>query len=330
MAHLDLEGRPFGLAPPHRRLRNPAAPPRTADTAPTAHPGIRRGTLVAIARAGSLPKDQSEVLQHRGWRQRATLRHALVCRPDQPSLQHPRGETAASELEQTLVGDPLSHQPHQDVVVHPVKELLQVEIHDKAITRSNVLLCPLHRLMSRASGPEPIARGREGRIPLRLQHLHHRLLEKAIEHRRDAERTRAARRFRDLNAPYRLRPVGALEKLVPDLGPVVFQVGGQILDGHAIDTRRALVAPHLRERLSQIVALDNPVHGRSNRDRRAVGAGSRRAGFGSLWRGAWGFTPYLRPKGQLQLDFLPLDPHEIPALLPTPPFGPSLGCPDYY
>src|SRR5829696_10460342 len=74
MAHPDLEGRPFGLAPPHPRLRNPAAPPRTADTAPTAHPGIRRGTLVAIACAGSLLKDQSEVLHHCG---RSV--HAALC-----------------------------------------------------------------------------------------------------------------------------------------------------------------------------------------------------------------------------------------------------------
>src|SRR3954453_23414802 len=64
----------------------------------------------------------------------------------------------------------------------------------------------------------------------------------------------------------------------------------------------------------QIVALDNPVHGRSNPDRRAIGVGSRRAGFGSLWRGARGFTRYRRPKGQLQLAFLPLDPHEITVL----------------
>src|SRR3954467_11157332 len=169
--------------------------------------------------------------------------------------------------------------------------------------------------MSRASGPEPIAGGREGRVPLRLQHLHHRLLDKAIEHRRNAERTRTARRFRDLNAPHRLRLVGALEELVPDLGPVVFQVGGQILDGHAIKARRALVAPHLRERLPQIVALDNPVHGRSNPDRRAVGGGHRRAGFGPFGGGAWGFTPHLRPEGQLKLVFPPPGPHEIAVLL---------------
>jgi hypothetical protein len=144
------------------------------------------------------------------------------------------------------------------------------------------------------------------------------------------KRSSTVGRFRDLNAPHWLRLVGALEELVPDLGPVVFQVGGQILDRHAIKARRALVAPHLRERLPQIVALDNPVHGRSNPDRRAIGAGSRRAGFGSLWRGARGFTRYLRPKGQLQLAFLPLDPHEITALFAHSTVRASLGCPNYY
>jgi hypothetical protein len=33
--------------------------------------------------------------------------------------------------------------------------------------------------------------------------------------------------------------------LSPDLGPVVFQVGGQIVDSHAVDAGRAFVASNL-------------------------------------------------------------------------------------
>jgi hypothetical protein len=73
-------------------------------------------------------------------------------------------------------------------VAHPVEELLQVEVHDDPVTRGEVLLRRAHRLMGRASGPEPVARRREGRVPGRLQHLQRRLLDEAVEHRRHAER----------------------------------------------------------------------------------------------------------------------------------------------
>ncbi len=169
--------------------------------------------------------------------------------------------------------------------------------------------------MGRASGPEPEARLREGRVPLRLQHLQHRLLDEAVEHRGHAERACAARGLRDLDPPHRLRPVGAVQKLVPDRGPVVLQVGRQIIDAHHVNAGRALVAPDLRQRLPQIVTRDNPLHGRSNRDRRAVGCSCRRAGFGPFGDGAWGFTPRLRPEGQLELVFPPPGPHEIAVLL---------------
>src|SRR5215204_874186 len=57
------------------------------------------------------------------------------------------------------------------------------------------------------------------------------------------------------------------------------------------------------------------LHGRSNRDRRAVGCSCRHAGFGPFGGGAWGFTPRLRPEGQLKLVVPPPGPHEIAVLL---------------
>jgi len=55
---------------------------------------------------------------------------------------------------------------------------------------------------------------------------------------------------------------------------------GQRLDGHAVDARRALVALNLRQRLPQIVPLDNRLHARSGQGRRAFDCGARRVGFG--------------------------------------------------
>ena len=90
-----------------------------------------------------------------------------------------------------------------------------------------ILLRPFHRLMRRAPRPEAEARLGERPVPIRLQHLHHRLLDEAVEHRRDAEQPYAARRLRYLHTPHRLRLVGAVKQLSPDRGPVLLQVGSQ-------------------------------------------------------------------------------------------------------
>jgi hypothetical protein len=61
------------------------------------------------------------------------------------------------------------------------------------------------------------ARLGERRVPVRLQPLQHRLLDEAIEHRRDAEGANTPGRLRYLHAPHRLRPVGADKQLGLDL-----------------------------------------------------------------------------------------------------------------
>jgi hypothetical protein len=42
------------------------------------------------------------------------------------------------ELQDALVSNPLGNQSHQDVVVDPVKELLQVDVHDGGIRPSAI------------------------------------------------------------------------------------------------------------------------------------------------------------------------------------------------
>ena len=143
-------------------------------------------------------------------RQRATLRRALIRRVDQPVFHHPRGQIAADKLEQPLVGHPFRHQAHQHVVIDSIEELLQVDVHDPAMARGNMLLRARHRLMGRAVRPEAEAVLGERRVPVHLQDLQHRLLDKAVEYRRNTELADTAARFRDLDTPHRLRPVSPL------------------------------------------------------------------------------------------------------------------------
>jgi len=84
-------------------------------------------------------------------RERAALRGSFVGRPNEPVRQHAAGQKPANELQDALVGNPSCHKPHQDVVVDPVEELLDVEVHHDPAARRNQRLRRAHRLM-RGSG----------------------------------------------------------------------------------------------------------------------------------------------------------------------------------
>jgi hypothetical protein len=144
-----------------------------------------------------------------------------------------------------------------------------------------------------------------------------------------AERASAARRLRYLDPPHRLRLVDAFKQLSPDRGPVLLQVGGQLVDAHAVNTRCSFVAPDLLQRLPQIVTLDNSFHRRPT-SRQAFEAGFRRAGFDLLGSGASGFTRH--PGSQVHLDLI-LPSHDrarSPLYWPLLPFGPSADRSAYY
>jgi hypothetical protein len=169
------------------------------------------------------------------------------------------------------------------------KKLFQVDIHHDVMTGRDQFLRPSHRLMRRALRPEAKAVLGERRVPFCLQYLQNCLLDEAVEHRRNAERTCAARCLWYLHTPHWLRLVGTSKQLGPDRGPVLSQVRGQGIETHTIDTGSPLVTLHMRQRASQIVPLDNHFHQRPI-DRLAFDLGVRRPGFGPFHTGASSFT----------------------------------------
>jgi hypothetical protein len=117
-------------------------------------------------------------------------------------------------------------------------------------------------------------------------------------------------------------PVGAVKQLRPDRRPVLLQVRAQCADAHSIDTCGPLVALHLRQRLTQIVSLDNRFHRRPI-GRPAFEFGLRRSELGPFRAGASGFTR--RPvRKVIPISFLPHSPREIAVLLAIPSFGGSI------
>src|ERR1700676_2945287 len=81
---------------------------------------------------------QHQVRQQR--RERPALRRAFLRRADPPSLHRARGQKTADELQDALVSNPLGNEPHQDVVVDPVEELLQIDIHENGVAGRNIRL----------------------------------------------------------------------------------------------------------------------------------------------------------------------------------------------
>src|SRR5260370_40439345 len=102
--------------------------------------------------------------------------------------------------------------------------------------------------MRRAARPKPVAARAERPVPFALQHLQHRLLDEAVENRRDAEGALAPTRLGALVPPYWYRPAAAASRLGAHRRPVLLQVGRPFRDGPPVKPRRPLVALHLSQR----------------------------------------------------------------------------------
>src|SRR6202521_2693594 len=85
----------------------------------------------------------------------------------------------------------------------------------------------------------------ERRVPLPLQNLHHRLLQKSIERSWDTKLSHPSSvRLLDFHTPYRLRFIGPVQQLFPDGEPMLLQVAAELADGHSVDPCSTFVALH--------------------------------------------------------------------------------------
>jgi hypothetical protein len=124
----------------------------------------------------------------------------------------------------------------------------------------DVLLRLSHGLMRRPPRSEPIAVLGERRVPLPLQDLHHRLLDEAIQHGWDAKLSHPTIRLRDFHPPDRFRFVGPVQQLLPNIRPVLFQIGAQLIDRHPVDAGATFIVPHLPQCFLQVCSLTYFLH----------------------------------------------------------------------
>ncbi|HTY83810.1 MAG TPA: recombinase family protein [Silvibacterium sp.] len=256
--------------------------------------------------------------------ERPTLRRSLIHRTHQPVLHHARGEERSNQLEHPLVRNPPRYGCHQLVVVDPVEKLFQIQINHPAAACGDVLLRLGYRLMCRASGPEPVTVFGKPRVPPALQDLHHRLLNHAVQHRRDAQLSHPSVRLGYLYPLHRMRLVCPTQQLFADGWPVLPQVNSQRIHRHAVDARAALVGLHSLQGLQTVLSLADLFHQLFVVLSRAFDRALRRERFGPFARSLWSFTPPLLAKGQPKLVVLPLAAHRVaPPTCRFLPFGPS-------
>ncbi len=145
-------------------------------------------------------------------RQRAALRRTLVSHGADAVLHHPRRQKAADDAQQALVADAPCQAGHQHIVVDPVEKFFEVEIDHDVMPVGDVFPGSEQCIMRSPSRAEAEARRREARIEQRLEDLQDRLLDQAIDHRRNAQLALAAAGLGDFHPAHRLRLIAPVEQ----------------------------------------------------------------------------------------------------------------------
>ena len=253
---VDLELQPPIQKPGQRRQHPFPRPPRP-------HIDV---TVVGIAAEGVATAFQflvqiveQDIRQQR--RQRPALGRPLCPLCHGPARHQSGPQVPADQAEYPLVPDLAPHPCHQHVVVHPVKELLQVHVDHPAPARSHLGLGRENRLVGAPSGPEPVGGTREVRIENRHQHLMQRLLDQPIQNRWNAEKAHSlAAGLGYFYLAHRRRFVPTVQQVFLDGGPMFPQVRHQGLDWHVVHARRSLVRHHPTVSRQHVVATDNQFH----------------------------------------------------------------------
>ena len=82
---------------------------------------------------------------------------SLVPLDHHPVDEHARIEIAANKSEHPDVRDPLGQSSHQHVVIHPIEEFLQIDVHDEATAVLHITLCATHGIVRPPAWPETVA-----------------------------------------------------------------------------------------------------------------------------------------------------------------------------
>jgi hypothetical protein len=103
--------------------------------------------------------------------------HACSLRQHHPGFEHP-----ANEFKDTLVLDPLGQSCQQPLVIDPVEEFRQINVHNGCVAALQMFPRLRYRGLRPASTAEAVAAVVKGRLENRFQHLQNRLLHPPVYH----------------------------------------------------------------------------------------------------------------------------------------------------
>ncbi|MNQ98484.1 hypothetical protein D3C85_1141770 [compost metagenome] len=190
------------------------------------------------------------------------MRRTFLPSADDPARHNPSFEVPADQSEHALVFDVTLYRGHQNVVIHSIKELLQIEFHAPAVARRHMGAGGFDGLMSASARTKAVAVVRKQRIEDWRELLQQRLLDQAIHDAGDTQLSCAAFGFGDIDGAYTLRVVFAGQQPSLEDRPILFHVARQLVDRHAIGTRCALVADHALIRTLEVGGCKHPHHQR--------------------------------------------------------------------
>src|SRR5438477_1674818 len=310
---------------PAKPYENPFHHSLTRALAANVDVAVVRVANIAMSSALQLTVEFVEHEVGQQWRKWTSLRSAFHTGADQSVLHHPGVQKCPDEFQQPLVFDSFGDLTHQFVVIDSVEKLFEVEINHPAVACGDVLLRLGYRLMCRSSRSKTIAVVGERRVPLPLQHLHHRLLDESIQHRRDAKLSHPAVRFGDFHPPHRLRFVGSTQQLFSDYWPVLFQVVGELDHRDPVHSRATFITLHLPQCFLQVFSITDVLH-QSAASSWAFGFTRRHQRFSLFSCDTSGFTRQRRREVQFHLDVLLLVVFETHGLLTAPSRSGLLRC----
>ena len=133
---------------------------------------------------------------------------SLVAGHAHPVLHQSGLKKAPNDEKKAFVADPARDSGHQNIVVYPVEELLQIEIHDKFTPLLRHVFPSLLQSHVRASsGPESVAGVGKGGVEDGIQYLQNHLLNQTIHNHWNAQLALSSSRLRNLHSTNRLGPI---------------------------------------------------------------------------------------------------------------------------
>jgi hypothetical protein len=146
-------------------------------------------------------------------------------------------------------------------MIDSIEELFQIEINHPAVACSDILLRLSHGVTCRSARRAVGTHSCVGRTSGSTEHLHHRLLDKAVQHGRDAKLSHPSSiRLRDVHPSHRFRFVGPDQQFLPNSRPVLLQIVAELVDSHPVDARTTFVAPHPPQCFLQVCSLTYFLH----------------------------------------------------------------------